>query len=534
MKGQLMASEENKKQAKTGNKKSSEKKTDNKQAKTTLKKTIKNPFVYIGTIIILVLTIIAFVLIPSISSGTSASGKIPSFGSWNGNPIQYTSGSYFAEQVSQINDYLRQQGLDETQSQLYAYQVWRLAYQNTVIRTAILDSAKRSGMKISEETIDEEVSKNSQFQVDGKFSLEKYNSTSAATRLSIRNRIREDMLIQNYYNDLMSASPSTAEIEFVASMAKPQRAIQYVNISYADFPAEETLEWAKSHESLFRTIGLSKITISTSEKDAKKVLAQIKANSLSFEDAAKSHSKDIYADKGGDMGTRTFYDLKSEFLDEKDAENLMSLKKGEISPVYKQTGNTWAFYQINSESSPPDFSKQSVLDEVKSYIFDKEKSVLESWALAKANEFKAETMNTSFESAAKITGLQVKSAGPFILNYGNPGFYFYGQQISLFQEPYRSLDTDLVGAVENETFLTTLFSTPKDAVSEPVLLDASVVVMKVTEDSEASDQEASYTKFSYPYFFQTAMENHIRNSILSSEKFKDNFNTTFAKLFMAN
>jgi hypothetical protein len=364
--------------------------------------------------------------------------------------------------------------------------------------------------------------------------LEKYNSTPAATRLSIRNSIREDMLIQNYYNDLMSASPSTVEIEFVASMAKPQRSIQYVNISYADFPVEETLEWAKSHESLFRTIGLSRITISTSEKDAKKVLSQIKENSLSFEDAAKSHSKDVYADKGGDMGTKTFYDLKGEFLDEKDAENLMSLKKGEISPVYKQTGNTWAFYRINSEAKAPDFSNQSVLDEVKSYIFDREKSVLESWALAKANEFKAEVMNESFESAAKKVGLQVKPAGPFILNYGNPGFYFYGQQVSLFQEPYRSLDTDLVGAVENETFLTTLFSTPKDAVSEPVLLDASVVVMKVTEDREASDQETSYTKFSYPYFFQTAMENHIRNSILTSDKFKDNFNATFAKLFVSN
>ena len=75
-----MASEENEKQAKTGIKKSGDKKGDNKQTKTTLKKTIKNPFVYIGTIIILVLTIIAFVLIPSISSGTGAGAKLPSFG----------------------------------------------------------------------------------------------------------------------------------------------------------------------------------------------------------------------------------------------------------------------------------------------------------------------------------------------------------------------------------------------------------------------------------------------------------------------
>ncbi len=526
-----MASEENKKQTPNKGKAPEEKKTENKKVQSPLKKSIKNPFVYIGTIIILVLTIIAFVLIPGVSTGTS-SGKVPTFGSWNGTPIQYTSDSYFADQVSQINEYLRQQGMNQTQSQMYAYQVWRMAFQNTAIRTAILDYTKRSGMKISEQTLDEEVAKNAQFQVDGKFSIEKYNSTPLATRISIRDRLRDDLLVQNYYNDVMSLSPSTKEIDFVSSMAKPQRTIQYVHISYEAFPQEKVLEWAKSNEALFRTIGLSKITITTSQKDAEKVLAQIKANTLSFEDAAKSHSKDSYADKGGDMGIKAFYDLKGEFLNEKDAEAVMTLKKDEISPIYKGANNTWVFYRVNAEASSPDFSKQSVLDEVKSYLFDKEKSVMESWALAKADEFTKEASKAPFTAAAKKAGLEVKSAGPFILNYGKPSFYFYGQQIGLFQEPYRSLDNELIGAEENETFLTTLFSTPKNAVSKPVVLDASVIVMTVIDDKEGTEQETSYTKFSYPYFFQTAMENQIRSTILSSSLLKDNFNSTFAKLFI--
>jgi hypothetical protein len=526
-----MASEENKKQTTSKGKAPEEKKVENKKTQSPLKKSIKNPFVYIGTIVILVLTIIAFVLIPGVSTGTS-SGKVPTFGSWHDTPIQYSSDSYFADQVSQINDYLRQQGMNESQSQMYAYQVWRMAFQNTAIRMAILDTAKRSGMKISEQTIDEEITKNTQFQVDGKFSIEKYNSTALATRISTRDRLRDDLLVQNYYGDLMSVSPSTGEIDFVSSMAKPQRSIQYVDIAYEAFPQDKVLEWAKSNEALFRTVGLSKITINTSQKDAEKVLAQIKANTLSFEDAAKSHSKDSYADKGGDMGTKVFYDLKGEFLNEKDAEAVMALKKDEISPVYKETNNTWAFYRVNTEAGTPDFSKQSVLDEVKSYIFDKEKSAMEAWALAKADEFAGAASKSSFAAAAKQVGLEAKSAGPFILNYGKPSFYFYGQQIGLFQEPYRSLDSALVGAEENETFLTTLFSTAKNAVSKPVVLDASVVVMTVTDDKEGTDQETSYTKFSYPYFFQTAMENQIRSTILSSKLFKDEFNSTFVKLFI--
>jgi len=526
-----MVSEENKKQPQNSGHAPSEKKAEGKKPESTLRKSIKNPFVYVGTIVILVLTIIAFVLIPGVGGGSISAGQTPAFGYWNGIPIQFTSDSYFADQVSQINDYLRQQGINDTQTQLYAYQVWRMAFQNTVVRTAILDAAKRSGMRISEKTIDEEITKDAQFQVDGKFSMDKYNAASLSTRLSARSKIRDDLLVQNYYGDLMAVSPSTAEIDFVASMAKPQRTIQYVNIPFADFPQDKTIEWAKSNESLFRTIGLSKITITTSQQDAEKVLAQIKANSLSFEDAAKSHSKDAYADKGGDMGTLVFYDLKGQFQNDKDAETVMALKKGDISPIFKQTDNAWAFYKVNTETAAPDFTKPAVIDEVKTYMFDKEKSVMETWALSKADAFTADAGKASFAAAAKQVGLEAKSAGPFILNFGKPTFYFYGQQVGLFQEPYRSLDNALVGAEQNENFLTTLFSTAKNAIAKPVVLDSSVVVLTVTEDKEATDQEISYTKFSYPYFFQTALETELRTTILSSKSLKDNFNATFAKFF---
>ncbi len=526
-----MASEENKKQPQDNGKAPIEKKTEGKKTTNTLRKSIKNPFVYIGTIVILVLTIIAFVLIPGVGGGSASSGQTPSFGSWNGIPIQFTPDSYFANQVSQINDYLRQQGVNDTQTQLYAYQVWRMAFQNTVVRTAILDSVRRAGMRISEKTIDEEIMKDTQFQVDGKFSMDKYNAASLSTRLSARNKIRDDLLVQNYYGDLMSVSPSTAEIDFVASMAKPQRTVQYVDISFANYPQDKAIEWAKTNESLFRTIGLSKITITTSQQDAEKVLSQIKANSLSFEDAAKSHSKDAYADKGGDMGTVVFYDLKGQFQSDKDAESVMALKKGEISPIFKQSDKTWAFYKVNTESASPDFTKAAVIDEVKSYMFDKEKSVMETWALSIADTFTADASKTSFAGAAKKEGLEAKTAGPFILNYGKPAFYFYGQQVGLFQEPYRSSDNALIDAEQNENFLNALFSTPKDAISKPVVLDTSVVVMKVIEDKEATDQQISYTKLSYPYFFQTALENELRTTILNSKSLKDNFNSTFAKFF---
>ena len=77
------------------------------------KRGIKNPFVYGGTIVILIITIVAFVFIPSFGGSLTGGSNAPTFGSWDGKSITYTPSSYFASQIQQINDYLRQQGVSE-------------------------------------------------------------------------------------------------------------------------------------------------------------------------------------------------------------------------------------------------------------------------------------------------------------------------------------------------------------------------------------------------------------------------------------
>jgi len=44
------------------------------------------------------------------------------------------------------------------------------------------------------------------------------------------------------------------EMEFVASMAKPQRSIQYIDISFADFPQDKVKEWAQSMNRSFELL----------------------------------------------------------------------------------------------------------------------------------------------------------------------------------------------------------------------------------------------------------------------------------------
>ncbi|HRZ89265.1 MAG TPA: hypothetical protein P5117_07250, partial [Spirochaetia bacterium] len=69
----------------------------------------RNTFVYIGTIVILVIVVVAFVFVPSFG-GPSADGRLPDFGSYAGTPIRYEQGGYMAGRVQAINDQLKSYG----------------------------------------------------------------------------------------------------------------------------------------------------------------------------------------------------------------------------------------------------------------------------------------------------------------------------------------------------------------------------------------------------------------------------------------
>jgi len=499
------------------------------EGKSKSKKGIKNPLLYVGTILLLVIVIIAFVFIPS--AGSTSSGGIPDFGSWNGKPIQYKADSYFSNQVAQINEYLRQQGLPEENFQMYAYQVWRIAFQSTAIRTALIDTVSQSGFRVTEKGLDETMTQLEQFQEDGKFSIDKYNKTPKATLLSLRNSTRDDLYVRRYYEDIYSVAPSTAEIKFVADMAKPQRTIVYTSIAMSDFPDTEVVTWGKSNADLFRTIGVSRITITSSESDAKKILKQVQDNKLSFEDAAKSHSKDSYADKGGDAGSVIYYNFEEGFTNKEDAAKVAALKKDEVSDVYKIGDKAWAFFKINSEIAEPDFGNAATVSEVRAYINDKEKGTVEAWAVAKASSVITSTNAADFKKMTQSAKLPLNEAGPMYVNLNTPTFYAYGQQIPLMQNYWSNSDPALADAETSEAFMTQVFSLPLGTISKPQVVGDYVVVFYVKSEKEASDDDVAMTKFAYPYFQQQALDTETRDTILKSKKFKDDFNKAFLALY---
>jgi hypothetical protein len=495
------------------------------------KKGSNSPFIKIGGIVVLVIVVIAFIFVP-MGGGSAASisgnGSTLNFGTYAGKPIQYSTGSYMALQVRNLNDQMRQQGLSEDNYQLFAYQVYRGAFERTVLRMAAVDAVKRSGGSVTEAWLDKKVSENEAYQENGKFSAQKYHDASLSEKLSVRNQIREDTLYQSYFSDILSLGPSSKETAFVKDMAKATRTIEYAAYPLTKYPDSEVEAWGKAHADLFRSLSLSRVTLTTSEADAKKLLKNIQDKKATFEDVAKASSKDAYASKGGVSGPKYYYDIAAELSVKGDADKLAALKAGELSSVLKTAVGTWVFFKADAAIANADFAQGSSLAAVRSYLTSRERGVIEDWSIAQAKELTAAGAN--FSAAAKKAGVAVKSAGPFPINYGDLTLSIYGQTAPLFAS--LPSEGELAGASSSEKFILAAFSTPAGAVSEPFVLGDNVLVLKVKEAGAAKDDDIGAIDFYYPYFFQSGASSEVRDLVMKSPLLKDDFSKVFFKYFM--
>jgi hypothetical protein len=498
------------------------------------KRGIKNPGIYAGTIVVLVIVVIAFVFVPMGGVGRAGTmgdgGRSLTFGKYDGTPITYGQSTFMALQVRDLNDRLRSQGLTQDNYQMYAYQVYRGAFERTVIRTGVLDEAKRSGYMVTEPWIDTQVIKSPEFQENGKFSAQIYHDASLNEKLSVRNNLRDEALYEGYVSDMTSVMPSSKEIAFVKDMAKETRTVQYAAFPLSKYPDAEVASWGKAHADLFRSLSLSRVTIGSSEADAKRILKNIQDGKTTFDAAAKANSKDTAAFKPVAEGLKYFFEISAELAAKADADKVAALKKDELSPVLKTAAGGWVIFKANADPSPADLSQGSVLAAVKSYLNGRERGVIEDWAIAQA---KAATVSaSSFEAGAKKAGATIKTFGPFPLNYGDAEVSFYGQRAPLFKSIETKDNPELAGASSNEKFLTAAFSLAPGTVSEPFVLGDNVIVLKGKESGTTKDAELSQIDFAYLYFCQGGVSEELRDLFMKSPKLQDDFGKVFSKYFV--
>lgn len=485
-----------------------------------------NPFVYFGTVVILIITVIAFVVAPSMGSG-GGSGSTLSFGSWNGKAIAFAQGGYFADQVQQVKNQMEAQGYTDNGDQYFAYQVWRRAFENTAIHFALLDISKESGMAISEGSLDAKMAQDPAFVENGAFSRRKYREASASYKSNIRSSIRDSYMKDRFVADTVSVFPSTAETDFIKSMALAQRSVEYVAFPFSAYPDSAKLDFARNNAASFRKIRLSRITITSNVKEAGEVLSRVKAGSLSFEDAAKNYSKDAVASKGGDLGSRYAWELKGDFKDATALEAVFRLPLGAFSEVYESVSGSWVFYRIDDTVSEPEYASADLVRTVTEYINRYEKGLIEDYAVKTAEDFAA-AAQADFVGTAASRSLSVKSTNSFPLNYGaalDLGYF------SLLGKLDTTGNPELAGADRNEKFLQTVFSLKAAELSAPVLLNDYAIVMRVKEISNADESALGLISAYYSGVLQESISRELAEGIMKDPKLKDNFMDTFLRVF---
>jgi parvulin-like peptidyl-prolyl isomerase len=480
-----------------------------------------HPAIFIGTVVILALTIVSFVLVPAFvpEAGRGQNADL-TFGSYDKVPITYVPGNYFAQyQATLAQRY--QNSMDPNNYMDMSFQIWQQAFNAAAVHTAILQELKTSDYSVPSETVDKQVAM--LFQENGHFNAAQYQRLSNNDQLALWRQTRDDIAKRLYVADVTGLQKNTAEADFIAQMASLQRSFDMAVFPVDDYPDSEVLAYVNENPNLFRSIHLSKITINSGEREARQILASVKDGTSSFEDAARTHSQDSYAEKGGDMGIKLDYELVTDIPDEETREKVIALGKGEFSELIKlDTG--WAFFRAEDAVQPANTAEEAMLVKARSYLRDFERGRMEDWAVAQAQDFIALARESGFDKALEQRGMEKRGFGPVPLNYGNVDLFTTLGSFGIQQ---------LSNASTNENFWKIAFSTPLNSSSEPFVQDSNVLVLYPNQETaaEASSIEgiaSTYSEYWLSYMTELSMQSYF----LESEKMDNRFFATYFRYFM--
>jgi hypothetical protein len=476
-----------------------------------------NPFVFIGTFVILIIVIVAFVLVPAIVPNAAGANVDLTFGFYDKIPISYVQGNYLAQVQSNYARYM-QGSINESNALSMSSQIWRSAFEETVIHVGILQEMKKAGFVIPPELVDKEVRSLPELQENGRFSLTRYRQLDKATQLSLWKDVRDTLITRWYIADVSGLRKPSQEAAFIGAMASRERTFDIAIFPLSSYPAEEITAFAADNQDLFKTVHLSKITINSNEREIRQILTAVEEGSQSFEEAARTHSQDNFAESGGDMGIKMAYELTEEIPDDLERESVLSLARGAVSPIVKVPSG-WAFYRAEETPAPADINDPDTVEKIRTYLTVFRRGIMEDWLIEQAEQFIALAEEKGFDTAAGELGWAKQNFGPVALNYGN---------FNLFKSLSTDTVPELASASSNENFWRTAFSTPPQSPSTPFMLGDNALVLFPLEENtlEESDIESIVSSFT-SYWINNNTDQNIRNSFIRSEKLEDNFWTTY-------
>jgi hypothetical protein len=292
-----------------------------------------------------------------------------------------------------------------------------------------------------------------------------------------------------------------------------------VSFSIYTYPDSEVEAYVRASPDMFRIAHLSRITVTSSEREARQILSSIQTGTETFENAARNMSRDMYADNSGDMGNRMVFELSTE-IPSNTLEELLRLSRGGMSGVVRLADNSWAIFRAEENVRQADIQDPASMDKIRNYMMTFQRGRIEDWLFSEAEVFIENVKTVGFDNAAFDMGIYKDSFGPLPLNYGNTSLFssVAGAGIGVLYNEYSQ-----VNAGTNERFWLTAFTTPLLTPSTPVIVGTHVVVLYPLEESEDDEYNTSLIQMYYPYWLSNTIDTDIRYYFMNSGKLDDRF-----------
>ena len=494
---------------------------------------MKNKMLWIGSVIILILSVICFVVFgvgTELIRAISGEGNGISFGKYNKKDIVLAPGTDFANAVQYYTNFYQNQGM-ELNNSTYFY-IYNNAFNAAVQSAAYKDAVEKSGYKPSGKSVSR-VMLPYFLNAEGKYDPKIYNQVSNADKESLKNNIAKQLVWQRFSDDTFGSSEklgdytfygiksSEKETAFLASINQEKRSFDTVSFDKSSYPESEVKKFASENISLFDTYSLSMITVKE-ESQAKKLQAQIANNEVTFEDAIKEYSEKYYTDGDGKVKESFAYQVKENLASADDFAKVDSLAKDGVSEVI-QTNKGYSIYKCTGDKAPANLEESKTLDAVRNYITANKSEMINGYFTEKAKSFIASAKLNGFDKAAKDAGVEVVSLPAFPLNYGS---------VSIADKIDSSKAKAFSGADSNEDFLKAAFSMKEGDISEPTTMGNYISVFTLTgiqNDAVDSEKLAKISEEAAGYDQSSA-----QSTLLASSKVQNNvtevyFNKIIAK-----
>lgn len=463
--------------------------------------------------IVLLLIAVSFVLAPAIQAfvGPKNSNGIV-FGKYGKEDIKYAYGNYFYDQVQNYGGQYKNTGDNATQT---LYQIWKSAYDSTVLYTAVNQLVAKAGIIAADEVVNRTIINSGAYNKDGKFDIELYQKATAESKASVEKSVRRSVPYQIVIDDIGSALSSSAEADYVAKMASVGRTFNYVNFNASLYPDEKASVYALQNKQLFYSMDLSIISVET-EDEAKSLSSAIASGEKSFEEVAISSSKDSYAANEGKVGTVYYFGLVSNFKNPEDATKLLTAKSGDVIGPLEGPG-AWSIYRLDSTPLEADYASPALLSTVKAYLVSSADPVVDDYLLTLANDF-AKDAKDDFAAAAEKAELDIVSVG------GTP--YNVAQSTYMNNFSYTDPQGMLASVATTKEMGQKLYTAELGTVLEPIKSNTSYLVVQAGEEV-ADEGMGSYIQMFYNYLSGSQNQQDFSQALYSSDQFQDNFLVTF-------